>query len=168
MQIVEAVTFIQSEEEQEFIAAQFDSPTTIIPLNTSGFSRELFNVIGSVIPESINDASVASAEQQIDPSSQDKFASAAANWGNATGIYSKLVDFLTNEDVYSSKLIQSLSEGSKNLQLLVGEFVEALSLAVPKAGASLVAQASVLVLSAVAPMPNANTTYMRMLSLIHI
>ncbi|MGY3688371.1 T6SS effector BTH_I2691 family protein [Vibrio coralliilyticus] len=162
MQIVEAVTFIQSEEEQEFIAAQFDSPTTIIPLNTSGFSRELFNVIGSVIPETINDASVASAEQQIDPSSQDKFASAAANWGNATGIYSKLVDFLTNEDVYSSKLIQSLSEGSKNLQLLVGEFVEALSLAVPKAGASLVAQASVLVLSAVAPMPNANTTYMRM------
>lgn len=162
MQIVEAVTFIQSEQDQEFVAAQFDNPTTIIPLNTSGFSRELFSILGSAIPLSIDDASAISADQQTEPSMQDKFASAASNWGSATGIYSKLVDFLTNEDVYSSELLKPLSDGAKNIHLLIHEFVEALSLAAPKTSASFIAQSSVLVLSAVAPTATANTTYMRM------
>ncbi|WP_253816598.1 T6SS effector BTH_I2691 family protein [Vibrio coralliilyticus] len=162
MQIVEAVTFIQSEQDQEFVAAQFDNPTTIIPLNTSGFSRELFSILGSAIPLSIDDASAISADQQTEPSMQDKFASAASNWGSATGIYSKLVDFLTNEDVYSSELLKPLSDGAKNIHLLINEFVEALSLAAPKTSASFIAQSSVLVLSAVAPTATANTTYMRM------
>ncbi len=162
MQIVEAVTFIQSEQDQEFVAAQFDNPTTIIPLNTSGFSRELFSILGSAIPLSIDDASAISADQQTEPSMQDKFASAASNWGSATGIYSKLVDFLTNEDVYSSELLKPLSDGAKNIHLLIHEFVEALSLAAPKTGASFIAQSSVLFLSAVAPTATANTTYMRM------
>ncbi|WP_252037007.1 MULTISPECIES: toxin VasX [Vibrio] len=162
MQIVEAVTFIQHEEDQAFIAAEFSKPTTIIPLNTSGFSRELFNILGSAIPMSIDDAATASAQQQTEPSIQDKFASAASNWGSATGIYSKLVDFLTNEDVYGSELLKPLSDGAKNIHLLINEFVEALSLAAPKTSASFIAQASVLVLSAVAPTATANTTYMRM------
>ncbi|AXN33739.1 membrane protein [Vibrio coralliilyticus] len=162
MQIVEAVTFIQSEQDQEFVAAQFDNPTTIIPLNTSGFSRELFSILGSAIPLSIDDASAISEDQQTEPSMQDKFASAASNWGSATGIYSKLVDFLTNEDVYSSELLKPLSDGAKNIHLLINEFVEALSLAAPKTSASIIAQSSVLVLSAVAPTATANTTYMRM------
>ncbi|NOI74126.1 hypothetical protein F0224_00450 [Vibrio coralliilyticus] len=162
MQIVEAVTFIQSEQDQEFVAAQFDNPTTIIPLNTSGFSRELFSILGSAIPLSIDDASAISADQQTEPSMQDKFASAASNWGSATGIYSKLVDFLTNEDVYGSELLKPLSDGAKNIHLLIHEFVEALSLAAPKTSASFIAQSSVLVLSAVAPTATANTTYMRM------
>ncbi|WP_231115568.1 T6SS effector BTH_I2691 family protein [Vibrio coralliilyticus] len=162
MQIVEAVTFIQSEQDQEFVAAQFDNPTTIIPLNTSGFSRELFSILGSAIPLSIDDASAISADQQTEPSMQDKFASAASNWGSATGIYSKLVDFLTNEDVYSSELLKPLSDGAKNIHLLINEFVEALSLAAPKTSASFIAQSSVLVLSAVAPTATANTTYIRM------
>lgn len=162
MQIVEAVTFIQSEQDQEFVAAQFDNPTTIIPLNTSGFSRELFSILGSAIPLSIDDASAISADQQTEPSMQDKFASAASNWGSATGIYSKLVDFLTNEDVYSSELLKPLSDGAKNIHLLINEFVEALSLAAPKTSASLIAQSSVLFLSAVAPTATANTTYIRM------
>lgn len=162
MQIVEAVTFIQSEQDQEFVAAQFDNPTTIIPLNTSGFSRELFSILGSAIPLSIDDASAISADQQTESSMQDKFASAASNWGSATGIYSKLVDFLTNEDVYGSELLKPLSDGAKNIHLLIHEFVEALSLAAPKTSASFIAQSSVLVLSAVAPTATANTTYMRM------
>ncbi|MCG9595174.1 hypothetical protein L1D15_00415 [Vibrio sp. Isolate25] len=162
MQIVEAVTFIQHEEDQAFIAAEFSKPTTIIPLNTSGFSRELFNILGSAIPMSIDDAATASAQQQTEPSIQDKFASAASNWGSATGIYSKLVDFLTNEDVYGSELLKPLSDGAKNIHLLIHEFVEALSLAAPKTSASFIAQSSVLVLSAVAPTATANTTYMRM------
>lgn len=162
MQIVEAVTFIQSEQDQEFVAAQFDNPTTIIPLNTSGFSRELFSILGSAIPLSIDDASAISADQQTEPSMQDKFASAASNWGSATGIYSKLVDFLTNEDVYGSELLKPLSDGAKNIHLLINEFVEALSLAAPKTSASFIAQSSVLVLSAVAPTATANTTYIRM------
>ena len=155
LHFIEAFTFLASVEDKEWLTAQCEKPTSIIPLYTAGFSHTLFKKLEELLPkhddnDGANKSNHESIIQDVDTPKtiQDGFYIEVAGLSNTTTMYSKIVDFMAHASVSETEIFKKLGETIQQLNHVLIAASGGLIQYIAKLGVSPIAQASVLLLPA--------------------
>ncbi|OEF19464.1 T6SS effector BTH_I2691 family protein [Aliivibrio logei] len=155
LHFIEAFTFLASVEDKEWLTAQCEKPTSIIPLYTAGFSHTLFKKLEELLPkhddnDGANKSNHESIIQGVDTPKtiQDGFYIEVAGLSNTTTMYSKIVDFMAHASVSETEIFKKLGETIQQLNHVLIAASGGLIQYIAKLGVSPIAQASVLLLPA--------------------
>ncbi|PMG97806.1 T6SS effector BTH_I2691 family protein [Vibrio lentus] len=134
---VEAFTLVIEEEDRIWAESQWEKPTSLLPLYTSGFSRSVYNELKKSIPEPLSTSS----------SDEDKWLEHVSSVSNATGLYAKVMDFVTNPNTSETEVLKDLAKGFKELDTLFKASISAALKGTLELGVSFTSQASILLMS---------------------
>lgn len=155
LHFIEAFTFLASVEDKEWLTAQCEKPTSIIPLYTAGFSHTLFKKLEELLPkhddnDGANKSNHESIIEDVDTPQtiQDGFYIEVAGLSNTTMMYSKIVDFMAHASVSETEIFKKLGETIQQLNHVLIAASGGLIQYIAKLGVSPIAQASVLLLPA--------------------
>ncbi|MCB5360760.1 T6SS effector BTH_I2691 family protein [Vibrio lentus] len=137
---VEAFTLVIEEEDRIWAESQWEKPTSLLPLYTSGFSRSVYNELKKSIPEPLSTSS----------SDEDKWLEHVSSVSNATGLYAKVMDFVTNPNTSETEVLKDLAKGFKELDTLFKSSISAALKGTLELGVSFTSQASILLMSTLA------------------
>lgn len=149
-QAVESFTLVMQEEDRQWAESQWEKPTSLLALYTSGFSRSLFKQVEKLIPEQVSNqvGEVDVAKNAPDTESSDKqfmdYVSAASN---RVGMYAKVMDFISNPNTAETEFLRDIAKGFDELDSIFKATNSALLKGVIEVGVSLTAQASILMIS---------------------
>ncbi|WP_045460169.1 T6SS effector BTH_I2691 family protein [Vibrio hyugaensis] len=149
-QAVESFTLVVQEEDRQWAESQWEKPTSLLALYTSGFSRSLFKQVEKLIPEQVSNqvGEVDVAKNVPDTDSSDKqfmdYVSAASN---RVGMYAKVMDFISNPNTAETEFLKDIAKGFDGLDTIFKATNSALLKGAIEVGVSLTAQASILMIS---------------------
>ncbi|MFH0270774.1 T6SS effector BTH_I2691 family protein [Vibrio jasicida] len=149
-QAVESFTLVVQEEDRQWAESQWEKPTSLLALYTSGFSRSLFKQVEKLIPEQVSNqvGEVDVAQNAPDTDSSDKqfmdYVSAASN---RVGMYAKVMDFISNPNTAETEFLRDIAKGFDGLDTIFKATNSALLKGAIEVGVSLTAQASILMIS---------------------
>lgn len=137
---VEAFTLVIEEEDRIWAESQWEKPTSLLPLYTSGFSRSVYNELKKSIPEPLSTSS----------SDEDTWLEHVSSVSNASGLYAKVMDFVTNPNTSETEVLKDLAKGFKELDTLFKASISAALKGTLELGVSFTSQASILLMSTLA------------------
>ncbi|MFH0286857.1 T6SS effector BTH_I2691 family protein [Vibrio owensii] len=149
-QAVESFTLVMQEEDRQWAESQWEKPTSLLALYTSGFSRSLFKQVEKLIPEQVSNqvGEVDVAKIVPDTESSDKqfmdYVSAASN---RVGMYAKVMDFISNPNTAETEFLRDIAKGFDGLDTIFKATNSALLKGAIEVGVSLTAQASISMIS---------------------
>ncbi|MET2955232.1 T6SS effector BTH_I2691 family protein [Vibrio harveyi] len=149
-QAVESFTLVVQEEDRQWAESQWEKPTSLLALYTSGFSRSLFKQVEKLIPEQVSNqvGEVDVAKIVPDTENSDKqfmdYVSAASN---RVGMYAKVMDFISNPNTAETEFLRDIAKGFDGLDTIFKATNSALLKGAIEVGVSLTAQASILMIS---------------------
>ncbi|MGR5095474.1 T6SS effector BTH_I2691 family protein [Vibrio maritimus] len=139
-QAVESFTLVIQEEDRVWAESQWERPTSLLPLYTSGFSRSLYNELKKAIPEPVS----TSADDE------DTWLEHVSSVSNKTGMYAKVMDFATNPNTSETEILKDLAKGFKELDILFKAAISAALKGTLELGVSVTSQASILLMPTLA------------------
>ncbi|WP_104040097.1 T6SS effector BTH_I2691 family protein [Vibrio hyugaensis] len=149
-QAVESFTLVMQEEDRQWAESQWEKPTSLLALYTSGFSRSLFKQVEKLIPEQVSnqvgEVDVAKSAPDID-SSDKQFMDYVSAASNRVGMYAKVMDFISNPNTAETEFLRDIAKGFDELDSIFKATNSALLKGVIEVGVSLTAQASILMIS---------------------
>ncbi|MEZ8348258.1 T6SS effector BTH_I2691 family protein [Vibrio splendidus] len=137
---VEAFSLVIEEEDRIWAESQWENPTSLLPLYTSGFSRSVYNELKKSIPETLSTSS----------SDEDKWLEHVSSVSNKTGMYAKVMDFVTNPNTSETDILKDLAKGFKELDTLFKASISAVLKGTLELGVSFTSQASILLMPTLA------------------
>ncbi|PMG69357.1 hypothetical protein BCT40_01420 [Vibrio lentus] len=141
---VEAFSLVIEEEDRIWAESQWEKPTSLLPLYTSGFSRSVYNELKKSIPEPLSTSS----------SDEDTWLEHISSVSNKTGMYAKVMDFVTNPNTSETDILKDLAKGFKELDTLFKASISAALKGALELGVSFTSQASILLMPTLAkPLP---------------
>ena len=141
---VEAFTLVIEEEDRIWAESQWEKPTSLLPLYTSGFSRSVYNELKKSIPEPLSTSS----------SDEGTWLEHVSSVSNKTGMYAKVMDFVTNPNTSETDILKDLAKGFKELDTLFKASISAALKGALELGVSFTSQASILLMPTLAkPLP---------------
>lgn len=155
-QAVESFTLVMQEEDRQWAESQWEKPTSLLALYASGFSRSLFKVIEKNITEAQNEQSIASENPAPDNQLMDQISATS----NRVGIYSKIMDFVSNPNTAETDFLKDIAKGFKELDIIFKSAIGALAKGVLEFGVSLTSQASIMLMPVFAKPLNRNSYYL--------
>ncbi len=117
-QAVESFTLVVQEEDRQWAESQWDKPTSLLALYTSGFSRSLFKQVEKLIPEQVSNqvGEVDVAKNVPDTESSDKkFMDYVSEASNRVGMYAKVMDFISNPNTAETEFLKDIAKGFDEL-----------------------------------------------------
>ncbi|MET2853562.1 T6SS effector BTH_I2691 family protein [Vibrio owensii] len=122
-QAVESFTLVVQEEDRQWAESQWEKPTSLFALYTSGFSRSLFKEVEKLIPQKVvnpigkanvakNDSDTESANIE---SSDNQFMDYVSAASNRLTMYSKILDFISNPNTAETAFLKDIAQGFKEL-----------------------------------------------------
>ncbi|CAE6898384.1 hypothetical protein ACOMICROBIO_NCLOACGD_01351 [Vibrio sp. B1ASS3] len=163
-QAVESFTLVMQEEDRQWAESQWEKPTSLLALYTSGFSRSLFKQVEKLIPEQVSNqvGEVDVAKIAPDTESSDKqfmdYVSAASN---RVGMYAKVMDFISNPNTAETEFLRDIAKGFDGLDTIFKATNSALLKGAIEVGVSLTAQASILMISLLSKPLTRTSFYLR-------
>ncbi|MFN1515216.1 T6SS effector BTH_I2691 family protein [Vibrio owensii] len=170
-QAVESFTLVMQEEDRQWAESQWEKPTSLLALYTSGFSRSLFKQVEKLIPEQVSNqvGEVDVAKIVPDTESSDKqfmdYVSAASN---RVGMYSKVMDFISNPNTAETEFLRDIAKGFDGLDTIFKATSSALLKGAIEVGVSLTAQASILMISLLSKPLTRTSFYIRAAVVEHL
>ncbi|MFM2622910.1 T6SS effector BTH_I2691 family protein [Vibrio owensii] len=155
-QAVESFTLVMQEEDRQWAESQWEKPTSLLALYTSGFSRSLFKVIEKNITEAQNEQSIASENPAPDNQLMDQISATS----NRVSIYSKIMDFVSNPNTAETDFLKDIAKGFKELDIIFKSAIGALAKGVLEFGVSLTSQASIMLMPVFAKPLNRHSYYL--------
>lgn len=155
-QAVESFTLVMQEEDRQWAESQWEKPTSLLALYASGFSRSLFKVIEKNITEAQNEQSIASENPAPDNQLMDQISATS----NRVGIYSKIMDFVSNPNTAETDFLKDIAKGFKELDIIFKSAISALAKGVLEFGVSLTSQASIMLMPVFAKPLNRHSYYL--------
>ncbi|MGR5434082.1 T6SS effector BTH_I2691 family protein [Vibrio owensii] len=155
-QAVESFTLVMQEEDRQWAESQWEKPTSLLALYASGFSRSLFKVIEKNITEAQNEQSIASENPAPDNQLMDQISATS----NRVGIYSKIMDFVSNPNTAETDFLKDIAKGFKELDIIFKSAIGALAKGVLEFGVSLTSQASIMLMPVFAKPLNRHSYYL--------
>ncbi|BCB41945.1 hypothetical protein VagYM19_10720 [Vibrio alginolyticus] len=149
-QAVESFTLVVQEEDRQWAESQWDKPTSLLALYTSGFSRSLFKQVEKLIPEQVSNqvGEVDVAKNVPDTESSDKkFMDYVSEASNRVGMYAKVMDFISNPNTAETEFLKDIAKGFDELDSIFKATNSALLKGAIEVGVSLTAQASIIIIS---------------------
>ncbi|OQQ05173.1 hypothetical protein BK412_05175 [Vibrio campbellii] len=149
-QAVESFTLVVQEEDRQWAESQWEKPTSLLALYTSGFSRSLFKQVEKLIPEQVSNqvGEVNVAKNVPDTESSDKkFMDYVSEASNRVGMYAKVMDFISNPNTAETEFLKDIAKGFDELDSIFKATNSALLKGAIEVGVSLTAQASILMIS---------------------
>ncbi|CAH1541866.1 putative membrane protein [Vibrio owensii] len=149
-QAVESFTLVMQEEDHQWAESQWEKPTSLLALYTSGFSRSLFKQVEKLIPEQVSNqvGEVDVAKIAPDTESSDKqFMDYVSKASNRVGMYAKVMDFISNPNTAETEFLRDIAKGFDGLDTIFKATNSALLKGAIEVGVSLTAQASILMIS---------------------
>lgn len=149
-QAVESFTLVVQEEDRQWAESQWEKPTSLLALYTSGFSRSLFKQVEKLIPEQVSNqvGEVDVAKNVPDTESSDKkFMDYVSEASNRVGMYAKVMDFISNPNTAETEFLKDIAKGFDELDSIFKATNSALLKGAIEVGVSLTAQASILMIS---------------------
>ncbi|WP_404973134.1 T6SS effector BTH_I2691 family protein [Vibrio campbellii] len=149
-QAVESFTLVVQEEDRQWAESQWEKPTSLLALYTSGFSRSLFKQVEKLIPEQVSNqvGEVDVAKNVPDTESSDKkFMDYVSEASNRVGMYAKVMDFISNPNTAETEFLKDIAKGFDELDGIFRATNSALLKGAIEVGVSLTAQASILMIS---------------------
>lgn len=149
-QAVESFTLVVQEEDRQWAESQWDKPTSLLALYTSGFSRSLFKQVEKLIPEQVSNqvGEVDVAKIVPDTESLDKkFMDYVSEASNRVGMYAKVMDFISNPNTAETEFLKDIAKGFDELDSIFKATNSALLKGAIEVGVSLTAQASIIIIS---------------------
>ncbi|MFH4859493.1 T6SS effector BTH_I2691 family protein [Vibrio diabolicus] len=163
-QAVESFTLVIQEEDRQWAESQWEKPTSLLALYTSGFSRSLFKQVEKLIPEQVSHQLVEEnvAKNVPDTESSDKqfmdYVSAASN---RVGMYAKVMDFISNPNTVETEFLKDIAKGFKELDIIFKAANSAIMKSALKLGVSFTSQASLLIMPVFSKPLTRNSFYWR-------
>ena len=163
-QAVESFTLVMQEEDRQWAESQWEKPTSLLALYTSGFSRSLFKQVEKLIPEQVSNqvGEVDVAKIVPDTESSDKqfmdYVSAASN---RIGMYAKVMDFISNPNTAETEFLKDIAKGFKELDIIFKAANSAIMKSAQKLGISFTSQASLLIMPVFSKPLTRNSFYWR-------
>ncbi|HHX8565965.1 hypothetical protein NB476_20785 [Vibrio sp. RM-44-3] len=163
-QAVESFTLVIQEEDRQWAESQWEKPTSLLALYTSGFSRSLFKQVEKLIPEQVSHQLVEEnvAKNVPDTESSDKqfmdYVSAASN---RVGMYAKVMDFISNPNTAETEFLKDIAKGFKELDIIFKAANSAIMKSALKLGVSFTSQASLLIMPVFSKPLTRNSFYWR-------
>ncbi len=149
-QAVESFTLVVQEEDRQWAESQWEKPTSLLALYTSGFSRSLFKQVEKLIPEQVSNqvGEVDVAKNVPDTESSDKkFMDYVSEASNRVGMYAKVMDFISNPNTAETEFLKDIAKGFDELDSIFKATNSALLKGAIEVGVSLTAQASIIIIS---------------------
>ncbi|HDM8211807.1 T6SS effector BTH_I2691 family protein [Vibrio harveyi] len=149
-QAVESFTLVMQEEDRQWAESQWEKPTSLLALYTSGFSRSLFKQVEKLIPEQVSNqvGEVDVAKNVPDTESSDKkFMDYVSEASNRVGMYAKVMDFISNPNTAETEFLKDIAKGFDELDSIFKATNSALLKGAIEVGVSLTAQASIIIIS---------------------
>lgn len=149
-QAVESFTLVMQEEDRQWAESQWEKPTSLLALYTSGFSRSLFKQVEKLIPEQVSNqvGEVDVAKIVPDTESSDKqFMDYVSEASNRVGMYAKVMDFISHPNTAETEFLRDIAKGFDGLDSIFKATNSALLKGAIEVGVSLTAQASILMIS---------------------
>ncbi|MGL0923166.1 hypothetical protein XM79_c20086 [Vibrio vulnificus] len=143
---IESFTLVVEEEDRAWAESQWEKPTSLLPLYTSGFSRSLFKEMEKNITEALNEQSITSENPAPDNKLMDQISATS----NRVGMYSKIMDFVSNPNTAETEILKDLAKGFKELDILLKASISAALKGTLELGVSLISQASILLIPTLA------------------
>jgi hypothetical protein len=137
---VEAFSLVIEEEDRVWAESQWEKPTSLLPLYTSGFSRSVYNELEKSVPEPLSTS----------PKDEDKWLEHVSSVSNKTGMYAKVMDFATNPNTSETDILKDLAKGFKELDTLFKASISAALKGTLELGVSVTSQASILLMPTLA------------------
>ncbi|EPN5000205.1 T6SS effector BTH_I2691 family protein [Vibrio alginolyticus] len=163
-QAVESFTLVIQEEDRQWAESQWEKPTSLLALYTSGFSRSLFKQVEKLIPEQVSNqvGEVDVAKIVPDTESSDKqFMDYVSTASNRVGMYAKVMDFISNPNTAETEFLRDIAKGFDGLDSIFKATNSALLKGVIEFGVSLTAQASILMISLLSKPLTRTSFYLR-------
>ncbi|EOX4080215.1 T6SS effector BTH_I2691 family protein [Vibrio alginolyticus] len=163
-QAVESFTLVMQEEDRQWAESQWEKPTSLLALYTSGFSRSLFKQVEKLIPEQVSNqvGEVDVAKIVPDTESSDKqFMDYVSTASNRVGMYAKVMDFISNPNTAETEFLRDIAKGFDGLDSIFKATNSALLKGVIEFGVSLTAQASILMISLLSKPLTRTSFYLR-------
>ncbi|HHX8465785.1 TPA: T6SS effector BTH_I2691 family protein [Vibrio diabolicus] len=148
-QAVESFTLVVQEEDRQWAESQWDKPTSLLALYTSGFSRSLFKQVEKLIPEQVSNqvGEVDVVKNVPDTESSDKkFMDYVSEASNRVGMYAKVMDFISNPNTAETEFLKDIAKGFDELDSIFKATNSALLKGAIEVGVSLTAQASIIII----------------------
>ncbi|EOV0145634.1 T6SS effector BTH_I2691 family protein [Vibrio vulnificus] len=137
---VEAFSLVIEEEDRVWAESQWERPTSLLPLYTSGFSRSVYNELNKSLPEPLSTS----------PDDEEQWLDHVSSVSNKTGMYAKVMDFVTNPNTSETDILKDLAKGFKELDILFKASISAALKGTLEVGVSLTSQASILLMPTLA------------------
>ncbi|GLT18230.1 hypothetical protein GCM10007938_20080 [Vibrio zhanjiangensis] len=137
---VEAFSLVIEEEDRAWAESQWEKPTSLLPLYTSGFSRDVYNELKKSLPDPVP----TSAEDE------ESWLDHVSSVSNKTGMYAKIMDFVTNPNTAETEILKDLAKGFNKLDILFKAAIKAALKVTLELGVSVTSQASILLMPTLA------------------
>ena len=137
---VEAFSLVIEEEDRVWVENQWEKPTSLLPLYTSGFSRTVYKELGKSLP----------APLSTSPDDEEQWLDHVSSVSSKTGMYAKVMDFVTNPNTSETDILKDLAKGFKELDILFKASISAALKGTLEVGVSLTSQASILLMPTLA------------------
>ncbi|UQA50803.1 T6SS effector BTH_I2691 family protein [Vibrio sp. ED002] len=163
-QAVESFTLVVQEEDRQWAESQWEKPTSLLALYTSGFSRSLFKQVEKLIPEQVSNQVGEVDVAKIVPnteSSDKQFMDYVSAASNRVGMYAKVMDFISNPNTAETEFLRDIAKGFDGLDSIFKATNSALLKGVIEVGVSLTAQASILMISLLSKPLTRTSFYLR-------
>ncbi len=163
-QAVESFTLVIQEEDRQWAESQWEKPTSLLALYTSGFSRSLFKQVEKLIPEQVSNqvGEVDVAKIVPDTESSDKqFMDYVSTASNRVGMYAKVMDFISNPNTAETEFLKDIAKGFEELDTIFKAANSAIMKSVLKVGVSFTSQVSLLIMPVFSKPLTRNSFYWR-------
>ncbi|WP_285349181.1 T6SS effector BTH_I2691 family protein [Vibrio sp. D173a] len=137
---VEAFSLMIEEEDRVWAESQWERPTSLLPLYTSGFSRTVYKELEKLLPDPLSTS----------PDDEEQWLDHVSSVSNKTGMYAKVMDFVTNPNTSETDILKDLAKGFKELNILFKASISAAFKGTLEVGVSLTSQASILLMPTLA------------------
>lgn len=153
---IESFTLVVEEEDRAWAESQWEKPTSLLPLYTSGFSRSLFKEMEKNITEALNEQSITSENPAPDNKLMDQISATS----NRVGMYSKIMDFVSSPNTAETDFLKDIAKGFQELDIIFKSAIGALAKGVLEFGVSMTSQASILLMPVFAKPLNRQSYYL--------
>lgn len=133
--VSEAFSIVVEEEDRQWAEDQWENPTSLLPLYTSGFSRTLYSELTSVIPG-----------QAATSNDEDEWLDHVSSASSKVGMYAKIMDFVSNPNTAETEILRDVAKGFKELDVIFKATISAALKGVGGNGVSIAAQSSILMM----------------------
>ncbi|MCG9680238.1 T6SS effector BTH_I2691 family protein [Vibrio sp. Isolate24] len=137
LEAVESFSLVIEEDDRGWAESQWSKPTSMLPLYTAGFSRSIYKKLEGALPSPL----------EVNSESQEGIMEHVSAWSNRTGMYAKIIDFMSNPNSSETMILKDLAQGFQELDKIFKAAASAAMRGVAEFSLSYSAQASSLLMA---------------------